>query len=83
MQDNTSIIKKIKRVIAMVAAILLVSLYVATLVAAIMDNPNTMSYFKAAVTLTIFVPVFIYAYQLVYRVLKMYSDKSKDGRDNK
>lgn len=81
MQDNTNVIKKIKRVMALVGAVLLALLYIATLVAAIMDDPNTMSYFKAAVTLTIFVPVLIYAYQLVYRVLKMYGNKTEKHRE--
>lgn len=73
-------IDKIKRIMALVLAFFLVALYIATLIFAITDNPQTMSLFKASVALTIFVPVMIYAYQLVYRVLR--SGATKDAGES-
>lgn len=73
-----NVMNKVKRTLALIGAILLAGLYITTVVFAITDNPATMSYFKASVALTIFVPVLIYAYQLVYRVIKSYS-----GNDEK
>lgn len=64
-----------KRILALILAVILVLLYVMTLIFAITDNENTMSFFKASVALTIIVPVLLYAYQLVFRVLKTLGDK--------
>ena len=55
---------RVKRIFALILAVLLVCMYAATLVFAITDNVKTMSFFKASVALTIIVPVLIYAYQL-------------------
>lgn len=72
-----------KRISALVLAILLALLYAVTLVFAITDNPQTMSFFKASVTLTIIIPVLIYAYQLVFRVIRLMGEnKTDNGRDN-
>lgn len=62
--------KKTKRILAWIGIILLVGMYIATLILAILDNSATMSMFKAATGCTILVPVLIYAYTLVYRILK-------------
>lgn len=74
---------KIKRILALVGAVLLALMYVSTLIFAITDNPNTMSFFKASVALTILVPVLIYAYQLVFRVLKSLAEKNMPDGDDK
>ncbi|MDO4189397.1 MAG: hypothetical protein Q4D29_10455 [Lachnospiraceae bacterium] len=67
-------LKRIKRIFALVGAVVLVCMYVLTLVFAITDNPETMSFFKASAVLTIVLPILIYAYQLVYRVIKLMSE---------
>ena len=75
---------RVKRIFALILAVLLVCMYAATLVFAITDNVNTMSFFKASVALTIIVPVIIYAYQLVYRVVRSFEGKDKNvphGKD--
>ena len=58
-----------KRILAIIGALLLVLLYVLTFVFSRTDDPRTMSFFRAAVALTILVPVMIYGYQLVYRLV--------------
>lgn len=85
--------KKVKRILALSGAVILALMYVLTLIFAIADNPATMSYFKASVALTIAVPVMIYGYQLVYRVLSDFgkgknestgeSDISVENKDRK
>lgn len=75
---------RVKRIFALILAVLLVCMYAATLVFAITDNVKTMSFFKASVALTIIVPVLIYAYQLVYRVVCSFEGKDKNvphGKD--
>lgn len=74
MENNK--LKTVKRVLALVGAIVLVLLYVTTLFFAITDDPRTMSYFKASAALTFIIPVFIYAYQLVFRVMKSLGEKN-------
>lgn len=59
-----------KRILAFAGVGLLVLLYVLTLVFALMKSPEAANWFKASIMATIAVPCLIYAYQLVYRVLK-------------
>ncbi len=67
--------KKIKRVLAMIAVIFLVSLYGLTLYAALTSSPDSHALFQASLYCTVAVPIMIYAYILVYRLLK------KDSQD--
>lgn len=62
--------KKVKRILAIIGCILLVSMYVATIVLAITDDPNTMNAFRASIYCTIIVPVLIWAYSFIYKLLK-------------
>ena len=75
---------RVKRIFALILAVLLVCMYAATLVFFFFFNVKTMSFFKASVALTIIVPVLIYAYQLVYRVVRSFEGKDKNvphGKD--
>lgn len=83
-EKENSRLLKVKRIFALILAVLLVCMYAATLVFAITDNVNTMSFFKASVALTIIVPVLLYAYQLVYRVVRSFGEKNENvphGKD--
>lgn len=62
--------KKAKRILAITGCILLVSMYVVTIVLALTDDPNTMNAFRASIYCTIIVPVLIWAYSFIYRLLK-------------
>lgn len=71
--------KKIKRILAIIGIILLVSLYVITIVLALTDDPNTMNAFRASVYCTFLVPVLIWAYTFIYKLLKNnYGDKKTE-----
>ena len=61
--------KKAKRILALTGAILLVCLYAATLVFALMDSPAASRFQKAAVAATILVPVLLNAFILESRLL--------------
>ena len=65
--------KKSKRVLALLGAILLVLLYVGTLVFALIDHPLASGLFKAAVAATILVPVILYGF-LMFRTLVRHED---------
>ncbi len=62
--------KKVKQILAIIGCILLVSMYVVTLVLAVTDDPNTMNAFRASIYCTIIVPVLIWAYSFIYKLLK-------------
>lgn len=68
---------KLKRILAIIGVIILASLYLITFLAAIFDSGQTLSLFKGCVATTIFVPVVLYAYILMYRFVKRLGDESK------
>lgn len=62
--------KKLKRILALLAVVFLVSLYVTTLIASFIDLPQQPNMLKACIYSTVVIPIFLWAYALVYRVLK-------------
>ena len=56
----------------------LLLLYVVAFVATVLDHTSDMRYWKAAVAATIIIPVLIWAYSFVYRLLKGSDDKESD-----
>ncbi|NLL93434.1 MAG: hypothetical protein GX225_04785 [Clostridiales bacterium] len=62
--------KKIKQIAAIACVVLLVGLYVWSLVAAILSRPEADGMFRAAITCTFFIPVMIYVYTLMAKVLR-------------
>ena len=62
--------KKIKRILALIGVVLLVCLYGSTLVFALMDSPAADGLLRASIAATILIPVLLYAYILIARLLK-------------
>lgn len=62
--------KKMKQILALTGALLLFAMYAATLVFALIGSDHARTLLKAAIVCTVIIPVFLYAYILVYRVLK-------------
>lgn len=62
--------KKIKRIGAIIAVLLLLSLYGITLYAGLTASPNSKSLLMASLYSTIMIPLMLYAYILVYKLLK-------------
>lgn len=68
--------KKIKRIIALIGVILLLALYVSTIVLACIGSENAINLLKTAIYATIVVPVLLWAYSFIYKLLKNnYSQK--------
>ena len=63
--------KKMKRFLALTGAFLLFAMYAATLVFALIGSEHALTLLKAAIACTVIVPVFLYAYILVYRVFSV------------
>lgn len=70
--------KKGKRILAMVGVILLVSLYILTLIGAFTASPHSHALFLASIYSTIVIPILIYGYMLIYRLVKKNSDDKKE-----
>lgn len=75
--------KKVKRIAALCGVIVLVSLYVVTAVSAFFTTPFTAGLFKASLFSTIAVPCLLYAFMLVYRVLKKHNEEMNKSDDTK
>lgn len=58
--------KKAKRILALSGVVLLVAMYVATLIFALLDSPNSFALFKASVYCTIVIPVIVYSGTLIF-----------------
>ena len=74
--------KKIKQIFALIGAVLLVCMYAATLIFALIDSPAASGLFKATVAATILIPVLLYAFIMITRLLKDHNDDSKDDRSD-
>lgn len=62
--------KKLKQIFGIVAIALLVFMYVLTLVFAIIDDPHTMTLFKASVAATVIIPVFLWVIRIFIKIAK-------------
>lgn len=67
--------KKGKRILAIIGIILLVGMYGSTLLFAFIDNSKSKGLLMASIACTILVPVLIYAYTMVYKLIH---DKKDD-----
>lgn len=72
--------KNLKRILAAIAAILLIAMYVSTLVFAFIDHSKTLGLLKASIACTIILPCLLYAYSLVYKISK-HNDLEYPGKD--
>ena len=68
-----------KRIFAIIGVILLVSLYILTLVMALTDNTSTMRMLETSVLATIIIPVLIWTYTFIYRLLNKKDDSQNDN----
>lgn len=79
--NDTPAQKKSVRILALVGVILLVALYGSTLIFALISSPHAFNLLMTSIVLTILVPVLIYTYQLIYRLLNKKADNK--GEDKK
>lgn len=61
--------KQTKRILAIIGVVLLVALYGSTLVFAIFDHTKSLGFLKASIACTILLPVLLYAYTLIYKLI--------------
>ena len=73
--------QKLKRIFALIGAVLLVVLYVCTLIFALIGAPCADVMLKASIGATILIPVLLYGMILMARVLKKDDDQADDSSD--
>lgn len=74
--------KKVKQILAIIGIILLVLLYLSTLVCAIIDHTETMRLFQASVMATVIIPVLLWAYSFIYKLIKKNAKDQMDEMQN-
>lgn len=74
--------KKVKQILAILGVVLLLGLYVITLIMAVTDNTATLSMLEASVVATILIPILMWAYSFIYRLLKKYYGSDKDKNED-
>ena len=67
-------VMKVRRILALVGVILLVLLYVSTLVFSLMSGELAHDLLRASIFCTVLIPVMIYGYTLIYRLLKKHGE---------
>ena len=66
--------KKVKRILAMIGVIFLVGLYLSTLFCALFAKENLMSLLMASIYATFIIPVLLWAYSLIYKLVHKNDD---------
>ena len=66
--------KTVKRVLAMIGVLFLLALYASTVILAVIGSETSLTLLKIAIYSTVVVPVLLWAYSFIYRMLK--------GKDN-
>ena len=61
--------KKMNRLLALITVVILVALYAAALIFALIDSPWAFSVFKACIGMTVVLPCLLYIYLWIYKVL--------------
>lgn len=62
--------KKVKQILAIIGIVFLVLLYLSTLICAIIDHTETMRLFQASIMATVIIPVLLWAYSFIYKLIK-------------
>ena len=73
--------KKLKRIGAFILAIFLIGLSITTFISAFFVTPEKASFFNASMFSMVTIPFFIFAYMLVYRVIKK-NNNSNETEEN-
>lgn len=69
-----------KRTAAVLGVVLLVGMYVLTLISGILARPESGELFRACIYCSITIPCLLYAFELIYRVLRR--KEENDGKED-
>ena len=71
----------VRRVLALLGAVLLAGLYIATLIFALMDSPLAGSLLRASLFATFFIPIILYTVVMVGRLLKKRKEEPEEPEE--
>lgn len=74
--------KKLKQITALIGVIALTGLYVSTLVLALIGSAEAINLLKVAVYATIVLPVLLWAYSFIYRMMKGKQNDDTSEKDD-
>ena len=74
--------KKVKQILAIIGIVFLVLLYLSTLICAIIDRTETMRLFQASIMATVIIPVLLWAYSFIYKLIKKNAKDQMDEMSN-
>lgn len=74
--------KKAKQILALIGVVILIGLYVSTLICALSSSENFMNMLMASIYATVIIPVLIWAYTFIYRLVRKDSDDEKEDSMN-
>lgn len=72
--------KKMKRILSLGGAVLLILMYVLTFIFSMIDHPLADALFRASLACSMIIPVLLYAYILVYRLVSKNDENKLDDR---
>lgn len=75
--------KKFKKIFAIAGVIILLGMYLLTFISAIFATPNSHALFFGSIAATIIIPIFLYAYSLIYRVIYKNNEQDTNKTENK
>lgn len=76
-RKDLQMFEKIKRILALIGVVLLAGLYLITLVLAFIDPTATKEWLRTSISATLVIPVLLYAYIMVYKLLKKKDEEEK------
>ena len=72
---------KLRRIFAAAGAVGLLGMYLLTFISAILATPATHALFLGSLSATIIIPIFLYAYTLIYKMVYKKKDEDKEEAD--
>lgn len=72
---------KIRRIFAAAGVVLLLGMYLLTFISAMLATPATHALFLGSLSATIIIPIFLYAYTLIYKMVYKKKDEDKEEAD--
>ncbi len=72
---------KLKKIFAIAGVVLLLGMYLLTFISAILATPATHALFLGSLSATIIIPIFLYAYTLIYKMVYKKKDEDKEEAD--
>ena len=72
--------KKTRQMLAIIGIILLVGMYISTIICALSANENFMSMLMASLYASFVIPVLIWAYTFIYKLVKKEDDSDSENK---